>query len=243
MKTNGNIMTFLIDKNKVKWIGTAFEGLVKYNDTTWTSFNVENSSLPFNSINDIFFKDNKVMIATEAGLATFDEKTNKWQNVFDNEDEYLDIKKIKEDFTTNNIWVLSPFALNYLKDNKWTTLELPKKIKSSLTSMDIDANGTLFVGSFNTGLHTYNNKQQWQEFKFNKQINNSVISILISSNILFIGTNGYGLAIYNMNTNDFKIYNLENSNIPNNWIYDISTDNDNNVWIATSKGIAKLKIK
>lgn len=56
-----------------KWIGTG-GGLVKYNDTSWTHFNTQNSGIPSNEVNFISIDDSgNKWIGTKKGLAKYDD--------------------------------------------------------------------------------------------------------------------------------------------------------------------------
>lgn len=42
-----------IDKNNVKWFGTMLEGLIRFDDTTWTFYDTSNSPLPYNWVQSL----------------------------------------------------------------------------------------------------------------------------------------------------------------------------------------------
>ena len=55
---------------------------------------------------------------------------------------------------------------------------------------------------------------------------------------LIIGTFGGGVAKFN-GRKKWKIYNTENSGLPNNWIYSLAIDKKNELWVGTySEGLA-----
>lgn len=59
----------------------------------------------------------------------------------------------------------------------------------------------------------------------------------IRDNELWIGTDQYGVAIWNQETDEIRFLNKENGLI-NNQIWDIHFSSDNEVWITTMKGVA-----
>ncbi len=68
-----------IDGSGNKWIGTDFSGVVKYDGSNWTVYNVSTGHLPmYNQILDIAAHDNRVYIAQTANLSYFDGST--WSN-------------------------------------------------------------------------------------------------------------------------------------------------------------------
>ncbi len=63
----------IVDKDNVKWIGTADRGICKFDGKNWHYLDNINSPLINNSINDIEIdKSNKLWIATVNSLQTFD---------------------------------------------------------------------------------------------------------------------------------------------------------------------------
>ena len=69
---SNSITCIAIDDSDNKWIGT-YEGLVKFDGSSWTVYNTSNSGLPINSITCIAIddSDNK-WIGTCEGMVKFD---------------------------------------------------------------------------------------------------------------------------------------------------------------------------
>ncbi len=67
------ITKLAIENGSIKWIGTAGEGVVRFDDKEWKTFNTDNSPLPSNFINDIVVdKYGDKWFCTTGGLARFD---------------------------------------------------------------------------------------------------------------------------------------------------------------------------
>jgi streptogramin lyase len=75
--------------------------------------------------------------------------------------------------------------------------------------------------------------------------NNMIKSIcadpLYPDRYLWIGTNG-GLNRYDRKTNSFFYYTEENG-LPNNVIYAVLTDEQNNLWLSTNKGLSRFNLQ
>ncbi len=71
--SSAGIYTFFIDSKNQKWLGTMMNGLVEWiNDSTFVSYNSDNSSLPNNFINSIDEdSEGTLWLATDAGFASF----------------------------------------------------------------------------------------------------------------------------------------------------------------------------
>lgn len=90
---SNNVWCIEIDKYDNVWVGTSMyawapfggKGLAKFDGTTWTLYNVNNSGLPSNNIIDIKIDDaDNKWILTESGLARYDNFS--WE-VYNREEE------------------------------------------------------------------------------------------------------------------------------------------------------------
>jgi streptogramin lyase len=69
-----NVLTAIaVDHNNIKWIGTQDKGLIRFDEISFTNFDITNSSIPANSINCISVDNlNKVWVGTNSGIGVFD---------------------------------------------------------------------------------------------------------------------------------------------------------------------------
>ncbi|NNU34056.1 hypothetical protein HK413_07625 [Mucilaginibacter sp. S1162] len=75
MLPDQQVNSIAIDKQGIKWIGTA-NGLLRISGDTWTVYNDQNSGLPSSFILSIAAQDNGlVWIGTNKGLAKFNGTT------------------------------------------------------------------------------------------------------------------------------------------------------------------------
>ncbi|OFX71744.1 MAG: hypothetical protein A2X12_09000 [Bacteroidetes bacterium GWE2_29_8] len=75
-----------VDLSDNKWIGTWIGGLIKYNDTSFTIFNTDNSSLLDNNVISIAIdSNNNKWIGTFYGVSVFD-ATNQWKLNYEKDD-------------------------------------------------------------------------------------------------------------------------------------------------------------
>lgn len=109
-----------------------------------------------------------------------------------------------------------------------------------------DSSGNIWLGTTEGLLRFSLTDKHWKIFK-----NISTDSLSLVSNVIFslcldpkqpgkylwIGTNGRGLARLDMLTGKSNSYSTENG-LPNNVIYGILPDNDENLWMSTNKGLS-----
>jgi signal transduction histidine kinase/ligand-binding sensor domain-containing protein len=117
----------------------------------------------------------------------------------------------------------------------------------------IEPTGNLWVGTWADGLNhiVFNDsRQQHADFKiwknipgnFNSLNNNNVIALHFDTRgILWIGTFGGGLNRFDPRTETFKNYTTENG-LPNNVIFSILEDEENNLWLSTDNGLSRFNV-
>ena len=57
---------------------------------------------------------------------------------------------------------------------------------------------------------------------------------------VWFGTSGGGLNKYNLKNDQFTHYTTQNSSIPDDVVYQIQFDSENNLWISTNRGLSKM---
>ncbi|MDP3469751.1 MAG: two-component regulator propeller domain-containing protein [Daejeonella sp.] len=163
--TDNQINALSIDKNDVKWLGTA-NGLIRINAESWDSFNSANSLLPSNNIRAITVTDQgMVWVGTDKGIASYNGQ--KW-SVFNSGNSVLasnSITCITYDQKNGRVWVGTDEGIVRIdKDGQWTLIYLTDLV-ISLTS---DREGNLWAGMFNPFSFTGKIKQykdgKWTSF-------------------------------------------------------------------------------
>lgn len=158
-----------------------------------------------------------------------------------------DISHLWED--GNFIWILSAGIMAYIFDkiqlNLKTVHEIYQLNKGNLkeiidnTSIIKDDSGNYYLSTFHSHGQYLNLKQE----TISKIGLASVYTLVKHKNEIWYGGFGDGLNRYNMITNGLIIYKqLENSpwSIPNNMIFSIFFDKDDNLWVGTLNGLAKF---
>ncbi len=143
---DNQINAICIDKNDVKWLGTA-NGLIRVNADSWDFFNSANSLLPSNYVRAIAVTDQGIVwVGTDKGLASYDGK--KW-SLFDTGNSVLvsnSITCITYDPGNNRLWLGTDEGIVRIdQDGRWTLLYLTDLV----ISLACDRDGNLWAGTFN----------------------------------------------------------------------------------------------
>jgi signal transduction histidine kinase/DNA-binding response OmpR family regulator/ligand-binding sensor domain-containing protein len=241
------------DENGRIWIST-YKGIsIISNGKIYNVQPQEISGIPYNSIYRIF-RDSKngIWISTWSGGLAYQSKFDNWfihtrkeQSYNEINDEFVSSFTEKTDGT---IIVGTEFGtLNKLDKVSNKMINIPfktenrKKIENIKSLLFDDSTQTLWVGTFLDGLW-YQNKNENVLHRFEK-INDSRVSIyslIKSDSLLFIGTYGQGLYVYNLyngNLNHYISDANDSSTISNNNIRTIIVAIDKSIWIGTKSGL------
>ncbi|GAA0747040.1 two-component regulator propeller domain-containing protein [Gaetbulibacter jejuensis] len=232
------------DVNNNLWIGTSGKGLthINFNNNEYKTYTINNSSIASDRIISLLYNNNKLWIGhqgfglnirTDSGdYHSFPEISNLtiWRIIKENDNQswlcterngiiLFDIDKgIVKQFNTDNSTLSTNDIKTAIKGNEHT----------------------LWIGTDDKGLYNLNLKTN--EITNIKSLNDKIKSLHYDNEILWIGTNGKGLKKYNTINGSLDVYNKVDG-LPNNVIYGILPDKENNLWLSTNYGISKLNIK
>ncbi|GGK48066.1 MULTISPECIES: hybrid sensor histidine kinase/response regulator transcription factor [Flavobacteriaceae] len=241
------------------WIGTEGGGLNVYNKKTgkfkYYKHNPNNiKSISSNNIKSII-KDhnNNFWIGTHDGGLNFLETSTKPfkfkhslnNKTFEEVKDYRIIALFEDD--NNNIW-LGTSTKGLIKYNTSTKVftKLDSDLKSVSTIIKSKTPNKILVGG-STGLEKIDvNTYKKTAINYNPSVNKNNIDravncvLEIDSNY-WIGTEGQGLYFYDTETNKTTKYGIAEG-LPNEVIYGILPDENNNIWISTNYGISRFDL-
>jgi ligand-binding sensor domain-containing protein len=256
VNTNGklpdnNVECLATDANGVLWIGTYFNGLVKFDGTNWTNYNTSNSPLKDKTIIDVAVdKQNNIWVANYAnGVFRFNPSTNTWTQ-FTKESGALtnNYTYAIEVDNQGNIWVgLTPSSYNdpgVLRYNgsSWAQGNVFKDNFNSYgaEAIGVDKNGNVWCGT-RIGLYKFDGVN-WSVFgKDNTQggLGGNYLRTIAGDALgnVWVGTTDYvnnqtvggGLSKYNGST--WTIY--KSSTHPIDDFVSAIAFRNNDVWIGT----------
>ncbi len=252
-----NITTVLYEtdnpENPVLWIGTAGNGLCKYNklkdnfDIFKHSDNNPNS-LSNNNINDIVGDNDILWIATDKGLNKFNQGENIFSFFFRNKGNNSlnsDTVLCLDTDNRGNIWVGTKSGICYIncKTNSVKNyLYLTDISTAEINDICVEDN-KVFIGT-QKGLFQYNiidDKVTQFNLKKNSEKKQPKITKIIKdkNNIIWAGTEDEGLFRINIKTGIFYNYKhdpLNNKSLSINSIRSLYIDKSDILWAGTSLG-------
>ena len=250
-----NIVSSFAEGKRGIWVGTEQGGLNYFDPKlkTFKYFKIDKIG-PNSNVSDhikvlLYESDDKLWVGTFGnGLILLDLKSNSLKH-------FLDDKKIFSLAQTpdQNIWVgtlsglfkLSPNG--NLLDHYQHQSGIPNSLSDDLVStMIVDENGDLWIGTKNGGLNLYNkHTNNFKRFTHNVNDKNSISSNYIfslcnsESQTLWIGTL-QGLNRLNILNGEISRIS-EDVNFPDQVINGILPDESKGLWLSTNKGVINYK--
>lgn len=244
--TDKHIKKLFFGQKKQLWLLTHGDGLNLYQpeSDTFISFNESNSPLPNNEIVDLDQDVNgNLWLATNSnGLLLFSPSENRIINhlFLSAGNKRNRITKILGD-QFERLWVVSDKGLSSVdKGNNITHYpEINHLLAGSITSLEIDENNTLWIGTKEKGLYQFNIQTKYlKPILATSQLNGDTINQLKKDiyGHLWIAIHGKGIAKYSPQLG--KLYFVSNSAADNNslnsaHITSFTIDSEQQLWVGT----------
>ncbi|MBN1596778.1 MAG: T9SS type A sorting domain-containing protein, partial [Bacteroidales bacterium] len=218
-----------VDPDQNIWFAIRFEGLYKYDRSTFINYSTENSCLPTNSILDISFdSNNKMWLASWGGLINFNITDC---SVYEPDGAEIDLYTLNCD-ANDTIWcgTMSGYLLcfNGYDFAKINVSNSPIKT-NYITDILVDNKNTTWIG-------TYRNLVKKNESEFINVFNRPINSIEEDNyENIWIAFNDGDTSLLKLNGEESLVFDSLNSPFNTNYnpIRDIVFDSDNQIWIAT----------
>ncbi|MFC5283030.1 hybrid sensor histidine kinase/response regulator transcription factor [Pedobacter alpinus] len=196
------------------WIGTYLEGLFIYNTKTGASKQIRSNAGP-QSLND----NNIFCIKKDSRGNVWVGTNGKGVNCYD--------------LTTNKVEYFNNSATGKYKIN----------INGYIRSLEEDSKGNMWIGTSGSGIAVYNpvtGKTKMLSKGSGELSNDNVITINCAKDgMVYIGSIGGGLTVYDHRANKFTTYSEQNG-LANSIVYKILEDNSGKIWLSTNRGISSF---
>lgn len=208
--------------------------------SVWSTFNVNNSDIPSNTVTALERDGNGTWVGTDNGLSFFDGTS--WTN-YDQETSALPDNNIhdieRDDF--GNTWIATEAGLLQISDNGWEVLTkdnsgLPS---NSIRSVTTDSEGNLWVGTWGAGV-AFRSGTHWTVYNTDNSPlpSNGVFCVEVDTyNQKWIGT--YNGGVSKLYGQLWTTYDSHNSPLPHDHVRSVSFE-DGKTWFGTDDGLASL---
>ncbi|MEO5582840.1 MAG: two-component regulator propeller domain-containing protein, partial [Saprospiraceae bacterium] len=248
-----------VDRSGMIWIGSKGYGIIKINYQARRFHHTDNSSVF--AITEL--DDDRIVINSGGNLAkTLDMANGTYTDTFDVQDAKVYFENFNElSFPSikgrkNRRWFADQQRLAYYNVITKETRSFPFPVKQSnknysmVSDLKEDETGRIWTGTME-GLFCFNPENAtWSSYKTDPKDNrslsfNSIFSLcfdpIAPDKYLWIGTNGGGLNRMDITTGKCDRYSIKNG-LPNNVVYGILQDNNNNLWMSTNKGLSCFNV-
>ena len=257
---NNSVLKIIPDDNYNLWLATFGGGLnrLNLNNENFTRFKstTDSSSLKTNRLWNIHpGGDNKILISSHRGLDIFNTKTLINHRVSHKSEIPINVAQagVWSTFkdSNNRLWLATLGRGVYIYNNIDKSVKHIKQttnnsglIHNFVRTITEDTMNNIWIGT-DDGISVYNSQKSifhhYQHIAGDTStISGNAINVIFqdSLGLIWIGTYGQGLNMYNPDSGKFTRFNK--SNFPPNIINDIFEDSSGNLWFATEQGIVQL---
>ncbi len=242
------IIDIAIDALDNKWLGSWQDGLLKFDDVSWTQYTTSNSDLPNDNINCVATDNNNdVWIGTASGLTKFNGTSFTTYTTANSNLPTNNVTTIAID-DTNTIWLTTANELVKFTGTDWTIFNDDNTGNwfGGANSLVIDENNVKWM-SAGYGVKSFDGTN-WQYFNYLADDNDSCLldcqttSLAIDiNNEIWVGAHQECSQGGLLNLTQCETYLSTNSNLPENSILSLKIDKDGTKWIGTFDGLTKLE--
>ncbi len=225
-------------KDNVVWVGTAGNGLYKFENDIWNNYTSEDGLLSDEITSLVVDNDGSVWMGTKMGVAKL-EGENITTYTTDDGLYVDDIRSITCD-DENNIWIgTSRNRVIKFDGTNFTTHHVNAEFSGEpgmghIHTLACDNDGNVWAGSCMTGLSRFDGTN-WSDYV--NDLNVFVTSSACSSGgEVWIGHISGAYSCYN---NEWTHYS-EETGMSDNTVLSVDIDGDENVWVGTKNGISEF---
>ena len=237
------IRSITTDKDKNIWLGTSGQGLtfIDLNEGNHITYTTENSKISSNRVVSLANINNEIWIGhQDSGLEIRNasgeyqvfpviENSTIWNILPDNKNEvWLATENSGVILFSKTKGILKQFNIS---NSKLASNNIRVIIKSNPHTLWL---GTSSDGLFKLDINT-------NEVTKINAVNGGVKSLYYKGKVLWIGTNGNGLKRLDLATSKVNTFTKEDG-LPNEVVYSILPDTENNLWLSTNYGLCKFKL-
>ncbi len=244
--SRSTIISITQDHNSIMWFAT-FDGLNRYDGYAIKVYRNESEnehSLMHDVLRSLYVdKDGILWVGSQVGISEYIYEKDHFNNYpcVTNEDESVQVHAII-DFTDDELLLGTEAGLLVFDKKTKEFRDFPQllAIKSAIHSL-AKINQNILIGSVD-GLYIYNHNQKFLT-KAHDVFDGVTIQAILpqSESKIWIGTEGEGLFLYNLNTREFINYRHNPSDkysISSNYIRSLTFDSQLHLWIGTFNALS-----
>jgi ligand-binding sensor domain-containing protein len=231
------VTSIAIGADGTKWLGTSGAGLAKFNGSIFTSYNLSNSGIPYNSVKDVLLDGADVWVATDGlGAAKFDGTNWTVYNKTTTSGALLSnyVRAIRKG-AGNALYFCTEGGLAKFDAGQWVTYKhtaggLPS---DTVTTLLFVAPNTVYAGTPSAGMVSFNGVSWTTRSTSSCPLpSNWITKIHVdANNVKWIGTDA---GIVKIDGTSWGVFNSSNSIMTNDHVSYLATDNQGRVLVATN---------
>ena len=237
---NNKVKKIMLGEDKKIYIATE-SGLSVYDGSIWDLYDNENTDLPIETATCLANNSKgELWIGTLNGVMSYiDEKWTEYNTENSNlEDNFINTISVDSE---DRIWIgTNHSGIARFDNGKWiiyNTENTPLPV-DRIKAMNISEGDIIWLGTSYGLIKYYDDSFITTDVSNSGIPDNMITNIHSYNNSYWIGTNKGGIAEFDGET--WNVYNENNSDLPDNSIRCLTSDNENNLWVGTKlSGLCK----
>ncbi len=233
-----SIYDLMETKDHSIWIATAGSGLLRYKDGAFTVYTTENG-LNSDRVNALYqMKNGDILIGTQSGLNRFCEGKMERCNFFDR----VEINDIVCD-ASGTIWLATELGLGRVNEKyavKEIFMEKDGLPAAQISTLCFDHEGSLWLSTKKAGLIRFKESNFINFIKADGLASNKVNIIVEHNGVFYVGCDNGKMDV--ISGNHIIPFHLK-TDLYNVGIRDISFEKDGTMWVASYRGMLRVKGK
>ncbi|APY12495.1 hybrid sensor histidine kinase/response regulator [Seonamhaeicola sp. S2-3] len=237
------IRSITTDNDNTFWVGTSGKGLTYCNTKTQTykTYTKDNSPLNSNRVISLDFFENELWIGHQGHGLNIKEASGAYRS-FPELNDFTIWSILRASKTS--CWLATERHGILLFDKNKGVVKAFNKENSELSHNNIRAlvygnENTLWIGNDYGGVFKLD--IETNKISKIKGLDDKVKSLLFLDHTLWVGTYGMGLKKYDTENQTIKNY-TKAEGLPNQVVYGILPDEDQNLWLSTNNGLSRFNI-
>ncbi|OBX24998.1 signal transduction histidine kinase [Gelidibacter algens] len=244
-----------VDKNDDVWIGTSGKGLSRYTPKTnlWKTYTEKAGTLSSDRVVSLLIDhDQDLWIGTQGGGLNILQSNGETAYYNKSTTIVLPTETIWDIFedSSNTVWLATrDQGIIQFDKNKGVLNTFDKSNGLPSNNIRVIIQGEdqkLWIGTEENGVllldpaaETFIDFQSDFNIKDENYVKKVKSLYYDIKGLLWVGTNGHGLSVFNLKNKTFHNYTIDDG-LPNNVIYAILPDANNNLWLSSNRGITMI---
>lgn len=236
------VMAIHVDRKDDLWIGTMTNGLWKYDDRGFQSYDISDSPNRNNIHRIIESPSGTLWVATGYGLGRYNRVTDGFTWLTTEDGLSADNVRCLDFDEKGGMWIATSAGIDYYDGTTFRHFDREDALKANIvwSISYMENRKTLFIGN-ESGISTIRDGKV--EFIHIPELKNTNVFNInpYRDSLMLVGSGGAGVQVYDPVTQKRKSITTRDGLI-SDFVYFVASDEQDRIWVGTEKGISRIRL-